>query len=261
MVCGGSSIAKVNPQTGVVEKAVDGLNNVRCVAADKESNIYAGLGEPENQVKVFDKAGKLVRSIGKPGGRNLLGLWEKNGVRFVTGLKVDPKGKLWVMECDAYPRRISVWDAQSGNFEKELFGPTNYGAGGGAICPTDPDTVIGQGCEWKIAPGTGRAECIAVISRVDWKNARFGTGKDGRVYAAVGGGWPKHKAVNIFERISAGNWKLRTIVSTEEADQNIVPRHIRATAKSRFRKEGSKSVGALGSDSDWIAHESGERGA
>ena len=72
-----------------------------------------------------------------------------------------------------------------------MFGPTDYGAGGGAICPTDPYTMIGHGCEWKISKETGKARCVAVISRGEWRNARFGTGKDGRVYAAVGGGWPR----------------------------------------------------------------------
>jgi len=216
LVCGASKIAQVNTETGAIATVVDGLHNVRCVAADKDGNIYAGLGDPENQVNVFDKTGKLVRTIGKPGGRNLLGLWDKTGMRFIAGLKVDPKGKLWVMERDGAPRRISVWDAPTGNFEKEFFGPTDYGAGGGAICPTDPDTMIGQNCEWKITPDTGKAECVAVISRGKWANARFGTGKDGRVYAAIGGGWPKHLPVEIFERISAGNWKLRASIATSD---------------------------------------------
>ena len=159
------------------------------MAADKQGKIYAGLGEPENQVQVFDKAGRSIRTIGKPGGRSLLGPWEPNGVRFMTALKIDSDGKLWVMENDTRPRRISVWDAQSGALQSELFGPTDYGAGGGAICPTDPYTMIGHGCEWKIDKETGRARCVAVVSRGQWRNARFGTGRDGRVYAAIGGGW------------------------------------------------------------------------
>ena len=226
LVCGTSTIAVVHPETGAITTIVDGLQAARCVAADQEGNIYVGLGEPENQVKVFDKGGKHVRSIGKPGGRSLLGPWEKNGMRFMAALKVDPQGKLWVMENDTKPRRISVWDAHSGDFVKELFGPTDYGAGGGAICPADPLVVIGHGCEWKISRETGKAQCVAVISRGEWRNARFGTGKDGRVYAAVGGGWAPHLAVNIFERLAAGKWKLRTVIATEEVDGGKQPRHI-----------------------------------
>lgn len=140
LVLGTTKIAMVHPDTAALTTVVDGLHHVRCVAADKEGKVYAGLGDPENQVQVFDKSGRPVRSIGKPGGRNLVGPWEANGVRFMTALKIDPQGKLWVMENDTTPRRISVWDAAHGVFEKELFGPTDYGAGGGAICPTDPYT-------------------------------------------------------------------------------------------------------------------------
>ena len=226
LVCGETKIVTVNPVTYERTTVVDGLTHVRSVAADKAGNIYAGLGEPENVVQVFAATGKLVRTIGKPGGRNLLGPWDQAGMRFVAGIKVDPRGKLWVMENNGTPRRISVWDTQTGAFVKEFFGPTNYGAGGGAICPTDPYTLIGQGCEWKIAPDTGKAACVAVIDRGPWANARFGTGKDGRVYAAVGNGWPAHSPVNIFERLAPGQWKLRTIISTEEQEPNKAPRHI-----------------------------------
>ncbi len=227
MVRGGSSLARVDPETGALEKVVDGLKNVRCVAADKEGNIYAGLGDPQNQVQVFDPAGQPIRAIGKPGGRDLTGPWDSSGVRFVTGLKVSSQGQLWVMECDSSPRRISVWEARSGKFEKEFFGPTDYGAGGGAICPSDPAVIVGHGCEWKIAQETGKAACVAVITRGRWGNARFGTGKDGRVYVAVGGGWAKRFPVDIFERVAAGNWKLRACVAPEEADWNQpVVRHI-----------------------------------
>ncbi len=226
MVLGTTRIAVVDPRTAAVSTVVDGLRNIRCVAADKQGKIYAGLGEPENQVQVFDKAGRSIRTIGKPGGRSLLGPWEPNGVRFMTALKIDSDGKLWVMENDTRPRRISVWDAQSGALQSELFGPTDYGAGGGAICPTDPYTMIGHGCEWKIDKETGRARCVAVVSRGQWRNARFGTGRDGRVYAAIGGGWAPHLPVNIFERIAAGKWKLRATIATEEVDGGKPPRHV-----------------------------------
>jgi hypothetical protein len=226
LVCGTTKIVTVTPETGALTPVVAGVQHVTCVAAGKDGTVYAGLGEPVNQIQLFDKAGKALRTIGKPGGRALIGPWEKTGVRFVTGLKVDAAGKLWVMENDGAPRRISVWDAQTGAFVKEFFGPTDYGAGGGAICPADPYTLIGQHCEWKLTPESGKAECVAVISRGHWSNARFGTGKDGRIYAAVGGGWPAHRPVQIYERLAAGKWKLRTVISTDEEHQNGRPQHL-----------------------------------
>ncbi|YCM42863.1 hypothetical protein V2O64_16260 [Verrucomicrobiaceae bacterium 227] len=213
LLSGSSKVATVDPDTGDLTMVVEGLENAGSCAADKDGNIYVGLADPENQVKVFDKAGKFVRAIGRAGGRPLVGPWDKTGLRFIAGIKVDANGKLWVTECDDTPKRISVWDAGTGTFEKEMFGPTAYGAGGGAICPTDIYTMIGHGCEWKIAEETGRAECVAVITRAKWKNARFGTGQDGRVYAAIGDQWLEGRSkVSIFERITAGHWKLRTLI-------------------------------------------------
>ena len=219
LVCGAASVCRVDLDAGTVAPVVSGLKGVRSVAADAQGNVYAGLGDPDNQVAVFDGKGQRLRTIGKAGGRPLLGLWDKAGMRFVAGLKVDARGKLWVMERDDMPRRISVWDAATGAFDREFFGPTDYGAVGGAICPTDPYTMIGHGCEWKLAPETGKAECVAVFHRGRWQNARFGFGKDGRIYAAVGGGWHGFHPVCIYERIAAGDWKLRTKLLPMAADE------------------------------------------
>jgi len=80
--------------------------------------------------------------------------------------------------------------------------------------------MIGSGCEWKLDKASGRASCVGVVFRGKWHNARFGTGKDGRVYAAIGGGWPKREPVHIFERLGAGQWKLRTRISTTGVKEN-----------------------------------------
>ena len=97
----------------------------------------------EHQWQQLASAGKLLRTIGREGGRALLGKWTPDGMRFIAGLTVDPKGKLWVMESDDKPKRISVWDAKTGAFVKEFFGPTAYGALGGVICPADPLVMVG----------------------------------------------------------------------------------------------------------------------
>lgn len=220
LIKGDNYVAIVDTETGAVADVVKDLKSARCVAADKDGNIYVGVTEPDNQIKVFDKTGKALRTIGKQGGRPLLGEWDPSGMLAISGITVDVKGNLWVMESDGTPRRISVWNAGSGAFVKELFGPTHYGAGGGAISPDDPYTMIGMGCEWKLDKETGRAKCVGVIFRGKWHNARFGTGKDGRVYAAVGGGWPNREPVLIFERLEAGKWKLRTTITPGQTKEN-----------------------------------------
>ena len=184
-----------------------------CVAKDAKGFTYVGFGEPENVVKVFDAKGRLARTIGKPGGRALVGPWEADGMRFIHALAVDSRGKLWVAEHDEKPRRFSCWDAATGAFEKEFFGPTDYGATGGAISPADPLTMCGQNCEWRLDPRTGKATCLAVISRIRWFNARFGQSPDGRVFVVAGGGWSGCHPNEIFERLGPGRWIRRAKLS------------------------------------------------
>ena len=187
LLTGAGAVATVDPESGALADVVKGVQAARSVTADKEGNIYVGTGDPDNQVKVFDKAGKPLRAIGKAGGRPLLGAWDPSGMRFIAGIQVDPQGKLWVMESDDMPRRISRWDAATGGFEKEFFGPTTYGAGGGGVSPDDPLTMVGAGCEWRLDEKTGRAVCVGVFDRGEMHGARFGKSPDGRLYVAVGG--------------------------------------------------------------------------
>ncbi|OPZ26813.1 MAG: hypothetical protein BWZ02_01870 [Lentisphaerae bacterium ADurb.BinA184] len=210
VLSGGTRLVRFDPGAGTTEPVVTDLRNAAAVACDAAGQLYIGVGEPDNQVKVFGPDGKPLRVIGKLGGRPPLGKWDASGMRAISGLRTDPQGKLWVMENDDTPRRISVWNAAGGEFIREFFGPTNYGAGGGAISPLDPYCMVGHGSEWKLDPATGRASCVAVFHRGGMANARFGLGPGGRLYLAVGGGWAPNYAVRIYERVAAGEWALRT---------------------------------------------------
>ena len=220
-ISAGTSVVRIDPATGVLEAVVKGLHSAAGIAIDKEGDIYVGVGEPDNQIQVFSKAGRPLRTIGRKGGRPLLGAWDPSGVRFVTGLRVDAQGKLWVMESDWSPKRVSVWNAADGKFLKEFFGPTAYGAGGGAISPDDPLVMVGHGCEWKLDPETGRGACVAVLDREGWSNARFGRGPGGRLYLAVASTWNGDN-VRIYERLGPAQWKLRTRILKLDKDGNAV---------------------------------------
>ena len=197
-------------EDGKTEPVVSGLENARGLAIGKDGEIYVGLLDPDNQVQVFGQDGKLIRSIGKKGGRPLLGPWDPSGMRFITALKVDSKGKLWVAEKDDHPKRISCWDSQSGAFINEFFGPTPYGATGGAISSLDPMVMVGSGCEWRLDKETGKAACIGVFHRKEMANSRIGLSPEGRQYVAVAEGWIHgYNPVSIYERIAPGSYKLR----------------------------------------------------
>ncbi len=205
----------------ISSKEIAAVTNAAAIAADKDGRIYVGTREPDNQVLVFshveyDSSGakwKLEKTIGLPGGRRPLGAWQPEGFRAISSLAIDAAGQLWVAEADGFPKRMSVWNPQSGQLIKEFFGPTSYGALGGTICPTDPNVMVGQGCEWRIDPQTGLARCTAVITRDGMETARFVRGSNGRVYLAAAGNWAFNLGpLKIFERLGDATYQLRTVI-------------------------------------------------
>jgi hypothetical protein len=131
----------------------DHLDDPQGIAVAADGTIYvANCGQLQN-VSVFDTNGKYLRSIGQAGGRPAKGRYEANGMFKPDGLAVDAKGRLWVAEAADAPKRISVWDAKSGAFQKEFFGGCDYFAYG-TIDPAQPDEMLVHNVLWKI----------------DWKN-------------------------------------------------------------------------------------------
>ncbi len=70
--------------------------------------------------------------------------------------------------------------------------------------------MFGHGCEWQLDAKTGLSTCVAVVDREHNGNARFGFGPKDSVYLAVGGGWAPAFTTRIYQRLGAGEWKLRT---------------------------------------------------
>jgi len=217
VVSGGKAVLALNPETGQAKTFADGLANARAVAVDKDGKVYVACREPENQVKVFGPDGKAAGAIGRAGGRALVGKWTPDGMAFASAITIDAAGQLWVAEADSSPKRISVWDTKSGQLVRELFGATAYGAGGGAISPLDPNIMVGNGCEWRIDPATGRATCTAVITRAGMSNSRFAVGSNGRLYlVSTGADFHAAGTVTIYERLGDADYRPRTVISYEK---------------------------------------------
>ncbi|HEX3135703.1 MAG TPA: hypothetical protein VHX44_19225, partial [Planctomycetota bacterium] len=198
--------------------------DIRGLALAPDGAVFASIGGSTNQVLVFGKDGKVQRTIGRAGGRPLLGPWDPTGLYHPTGLAVDAKGTLWVAENDNIPKRFSSWDAKTGAFKKEFLGPATYGALGGSICPVDPLIMVGQGCEWRIDPVSGKAKVLAIITRDGMENSRFATGTNGRTYLFTAGNWAFNVGpINIFERLGDGQWKKRGEIFYQDKDGKDVP--------------------------------------
>jgi len=219
-VSDGKTVLAVNPVSGEVRTVVAGLSNATGIAVDAAGNIYVGTGDPDHQVKVFAADGKPLREIGVKGGRPVLGPWNRDGLRSIAGMVVDGRGRLWVTEADECPKRVSVWDTKTGTFIREFFGPTHYGASGGAVNPLDPNVMAGEGCEWRLDPETGRGACIGVFEHAITGFARY-CQAGGRLYIVSAG-----RRIAIYERLGDGKHALRGAISPDEkkttfwADEN-----------------------------------------
>ncbi len=148
----GKQVVRIDPAKKIVTPVVTaGLAAPFGVAADKADNIYVSDWRDSFQVKVFSPAGRLLRSIGKPGGRAVLGKWEADGMLLPRGVAVTADGKLWVAEDDTTPRRVSVWDAANGALIRDYIGPTPYGGGSPFWFEPGDQTVLHTlGCRFKL---------------------------------------------------------------------------------------------------------------
>ena len=116
-------------------EVITGLVAPRRLCRDGSGNFYISELGNLHVIKVFDQAGKPLRTIGKPGGGQL-GPYDEQRMDRPDGMAITAQGKLWVAENSTLPKRISIWDAKTGAFERAIYGGPQYG-GGGTIDPSD----------------------------------------------------------------------------------------------------------------------------
>ncbi|NQT18483.1 MAG: hypothetical protein HQ592_02170, partial [Planctomycetes bacterium] len=159
-----SKILAFDPTTGKTRVVIDGLEGAGAMTVDKDGEIYVSNGALCDHILVYSPEGKLLRTIGEKGKRNDVGPWNHNALKYVWGMAVDARGYLWAAETTLAPKRMSVWHSKTGDFVTEYFGPTHYGATGGAVNPRDPSLLVGEGAEFRIDPLTGRSKLLGMIT-------------------------------------------------------------------------------------------------
>jgi DNA-binding beta-propeller fold protein YncE len=189
----------------------NGLVAPDSIAIDHLGKIYVSDWGDSFQVKVFDPAGKFLRAIGKPGGRPWVGKWNPNGMLVPRGIGVTAAGQLWVAEDDGSPKRVSVWDANTGAFIRDYIGPAPYGGGTHFwIDPHDPTEVHTEGTRFKVDYTKRTSIPQAIDYRKADQDAPFTPNghdlngrqvrilyHDGREYAVANLSW---KLVSILQR-------------------------------------------------------------
>ena len=152
LVVSGRQVLHVALDTKAVTPLITtGLVAPHSVTTDRTGNLFVSDWGTSFQVKAFSRDGRFLRSIGKEGGRPWVGPWEPDGMLVPRGVAVTDDGKLWVAEDDGTPKRVSLWNAASGQFLSDRIGPAPY-AGGSYfwIDPRDPTRVNVEGTRFKI---------------------------------------------------------------------------------------------------------------
>ncbi len=96
------------------------------VAIDPNGGINVTDQGPSQQVKTFDADGKLLRTLGKEGGRSWAGTYDNTSYLAPTGIAADPHGGLVVAEA-SIPKIFDRIEAASGKTLTRWFGWPGYG--------------------------------------------------------------------------------------------------------------------------------------
>ncbi len=129
--------------------------------------VFDGAAD-QRVVRMFDRSGKALRTIGTPGGR-VVGPYDPtrftSSPRVAVDLAVDGRDQLWVVEADFSPKRVSLW-GMDGSFKKDLLGNTAYG-GGGCLDPYDKSRLYYNGFEFALDWKTG----ATALKNVLWQGS------------------------------------------------------------------------------------------
>ncbi len=123
----GSRLCTIDLETGKTTPVIAaGLIEPRDFSVFSDGFLVADYGA--NQVKLFDRAGKFIRSCGSGEPRSV-GNFRKEILHAPSSAAL-LKGEIWVAESSLRPKRISVWDGASGAFKRDYLGPGRYESGG-----------------------------------------------------------------------------------------------------------------------------------
>lgn len=121
--------------------------DIRGLTISKDRKIYLTDGI-SHTVKVYSLQGKLLDTIGIPGG-NYQGSYQAERLINPRGLTIH-KDNLWVTEARWNAKRVSAWGLKTKTVKKELFGNPHYGSSGGGFDTEDHTKWIALNSIWDV---------------------------------------------------------------------------------------------------------------
>lgn len=196
----GGQVVQVDMESGKATPLIaDGLGKPHQVCVAPDGTLLVSDWGSMN-VKRFSADGRnLLNTIGRDGGRPLMGAWDelRKGLHRPWGVAVDSRNQVWIAEDFDSPRRLSVWTLD-GTFEREYIGPGYY-SGGGLLDPADPTRGYYGNMEFRLDYENTAWELSRLVSGQfdpEALSMPVGTGhpnrilhRDGKTYL-VGGGRP-----------------------------------------------------------------------
>ena len=222
-------------------------------------------GAADCTVKVYDRSGKFVKTIGEPGGA-YEGPWRPERLVNPAGVTLAPDGALWVAEDRRNPKRLSKWDRASGRCVYDKVGCPAYGSPGAGFDPERPERWLGQRCQWEVDQATGKARIVSVLQKEDGHlhgkiaeclNYRF-VHQGGRTFVLG-----TYKGTLISELMPDGSLKDLALISCPHSllygmEWKYVPpfcdtvekRFAKASREQKYGDDSCRYVGVLWVDKD-----------
>jgi hypothetical protein len=121
VVGSGNKLLKLDENGKVLEELADLGGEIWDVKPTPEGNVLVSVGEPRHQVVLLSASGKELRTLGKKGGRPLVGKMQPDSLLRPSGVAAMPSGRIFVAE-NSTPRRFTRW-SKDGALERQFHGP------------------------------------------------------------------------------------------------------------------------------------------
>ncbi len=259
----GDRLVSVDPTSKAVSPLFALPFAPRGLCLDKDG--FYLTGDSDCTIKAYGRSGKLVKTLGEPGGA-YEGAWRPERLVNPAGVTLAPDGALWVAEDRRNPKRLSKWDRSTGTCVYDKVGCPAYGSPGAGFDAENPERWFGQRCQWKVDQASGKATIMSVLQRheghVQGKieeclNYTF-VHQDGRTFVLG-----TYKGTLISELMPDGSLKDRALISDVHGllyglEWKPVPafcdtvekRFPKANREQKYTDESCRYVGTLWVDAD-----------